>query len=328
MADAFFEGAEAVLMHPFALHAMHHAEARRLPAILVSLIPVVPSRVQAPLFFPRAPAWGWLRSYVTNLSLEKIYQTVAHIHEPHRRALGLGPLGPNIIRTLRRRRIPCVQLYSAHVSPRPPDWEDDVHVTGFCFLPAPSDYVPERGLAQFLAGGEAPIYVGFGSMTGRDPEELAKTAIAAIRRARVRAVLCTGWGGLSRGIGGDDVFVVDDVPHDWLFPRVRSVLHHGGAGTLAAGLRAGRPTGIAAFFADQPFWGEMAARAGVGPRPLPKRSIDANRLGDMIERLVGDESYARAAERMQAALAREDGAGAAAEVIAGHLARASHTFWT
>jgi sterol 3beta-glucosyltransferase len=90
-------------------------------------------------------------------------------------------------------------------------------------------------------------------MTGRDPSELTKTVVEAVRRAGVRAVIGRGWGGTDDPGRSDDLLVVDDVPHDWLFPRVRAVVHHGGAGTLAAGLRAGKPTVVAAFFADQPF---------------------------------------------------------------------------
>jgi sterol 3beta-glucosyltransferase len=117
----------------------------------------------------------------------------------------------------------------------------------------------------FLNAGPEPVYIGFGSMTGRDPEELGRIAVDAAARAGVRAVICSGWGGLGSLASSEQVFALDEVPHGWLFPRVRAVVHHGGAGTLAAGLRAGRPSVVAAFFGDQPYWGEMMEQKGAGP---------------------------------------------------------------
>ena len=98
--------------------------------------------------------------------------------------------------------------------------------------------------ARLALEGEPPVYFGFGSMTGHSPEELVRIARAAAKRAGVRAIFVSGWGELDAE--SDERFLlVDDVPHDWLFPRVRAVVHHGGSSTFGAGLRAGRPTGAA-----------------------------------------------------------------------------------
>jgi sterol 3beta-glucosyltransferase len=238
----------------------------------------------------------------------------------------LAPFG-NIVKYLCERGVPMLALYSEAVFPRPSDWPELAQVTGFCMLPTPSGYVAPPALERFLEAGATPIYVGFGSMTGRDPEELTRTVMDGVRRAGVRAVMVTGWGGLTAADQGDDILLVDDVPHEWLFPRVRAVVHHGGAGTLAAGLYAGKPTLVAPFFGDQPFWGEMAASLGVGPRPMKKRGLDAKRLASAIEALLSTPSYAEAAARVAEHLAGEDGVAKAADAIVDAIARARDDPW-
>jgi UDP:flavonoid glycosyltransferase YjiC (YdhE family) len=111
-------------------------------------------------------------------------------------------------------------------------------------------------------------------MLGADPARLTATVVAAVRQVGQRCILLSGWGGLA-AVGGDDVLVVDEAPHDWLFPRVAAVVHHGGAGTTAAALRAGVPAVVVPFGVDQPFWGARVAALGTGPRPIPVRALTA-----------------------------------------------------
>jgi len=325
-AEAMTEDVDAIVAHPFALHAFHQAEARRLPTVSAALVPFVPSRGVAPLFFPRLPAWGWLRLLLGNLTTRSVYATVAHHHEPYRATLGLPSARPDPFPKLRAAGVPVLHLYSPSLVPRPADWPADVGVTGFAFLPDDASFVPPAGLERFLADGEPPIYVGFGSMTGKAPVELTATVVDAVRRARVRAVIGRGWGGTDP-VEGDDVFVVEDVPHGWLFPRVRAVVHHGGVGTLAAGLRAGRPGVVAAFFGDQPFWGHALAARGAGPRPLLRRQIDAASLAASIGEVLGERRYSERARAVAAELAAEDGAGAAAAFLERHLTRPRPELW-
>jgi len=125
--------------------------------------------------------------------------------------------------------------------------------------------------------------------------------------AGVRGVLSTGWGGLSVKSCPPEVCVVDDIPHGWLFPRTAAVVHHGGAGTTAAGLLAGRPTVICPFIADQPFWGKCVHERGLGPAPLPQRRLTAARLGAAIRQAVQDPSITQACRRAANTLGAEDG---------------------
>ncbi len=129
-----------------------------------------------------------------------------------------------------------------------------------------------------MQAGPPPIYIGFGSMSSRKPEETAQLILRALAQTGQRAVLLSGWNGLQAEVLPENVFLVQSVPHDWLFARVNAVVHHGGAGTTAAGLRAGVPSIIIPFFADQPFWGERVAALGVGPKPIPRKKLTAEKL--------------------------------------------------
>ena len=141
------------------------------------------------------------------------------------------------------------------------------------------------------------VYVGFGSMTGNDPERLTTITLEALRLSGRRGVLLSGWAGLAEGDLPDSVLRLDAVPHDWLFPRMAVVVHHGGVGTTHVGLRAGVPNVVVPFFGDQPFWGDRVQALGAGPRPIPRDELTAERLAAAIETATSDGAMrARAAE--------------------------------
>ena len=184
---------------------------------------------------------------------------------------------------------------------------------------------PPDELAEFLDCGDAPVYVGFGSMGfAKDAGRRREAIITALARAEVRGVLATGWGGIPAGAADPNVITVDNVPHDWLFPQVAAVVHHGGAGTTAAGLRAGRPTLICPFVGDQPFWGHQIDQLGAGPKPLPQHRLNADRLTQRIRALVATHGYADRAAGIAQRLRSEDGVSRAVEVLES-IQRASRT---
>jgi UDP:flavonoid glycosyltransferase YjiC (YdhE family) len=175
--------------------------------------------------------------------------------------LGLDAMSPLWgHRLLPRLRIPYSYLWSQALIPRPPDWGDHINITGFSFLDAGSNYTPPDDLAKFLAKGPPPVYIGFGSIVVDDPVGLTKLLFDAVKLAKVRAIVSKGWGGVGTGDVPDDVYLIGNCPHDWLFKRVSCVVHHGGAGTTAAGIALGKPTVVVPFFGDQPFWGQVSLR--------------------------------------------------------------------
>ncbi|WP_345435961.1 glycosyltransferase [Actinoallomurus vinaceus] len=208
------------------------------------------------------------------------------------------------------RDVPVLACFSEALVPRPPDWPSSVHVTGYWFLDEPS-WTPDPRLADFLASGPPPVYVGFGSMVPRDPEATFRTVRAALRVAGVRGIVALG----DDGNADDDVLVVSDVPHSWLFPRTLAVVHHGGAGTTAAALRAGIPAVVCPFFGDQPFWGDRVAAIGAGPPPLPIKRLGPGSLAERITRAVRDGGMRRRAALIGRRIAAEDGVGRACAAL-------------
>ncbi|GAA4932486.1 glycosyltransferase [Streptomyces coeruleoprunus] len=162
---------------------------------------------------------------------------------------------------------PVFHGFSPLVVPRPEDWPSWAEVAGYWWPARPCGWHPPAELVDFLQAGPPPVFIGFGSMAAGQGERLSELVAAAVERAGVRAVVQAGWAGLSGR--GDDVLAIGDVPHDWLFPRTAAVVHHAGAGTTAAGLRAGVPALPVPVMADQPFWASRLYRLGVAPRPLP-----------------------------------------------------------
>jgi UDP:flavonoid glycosyltransferase YjiC (YdhE family) len=211
--------------------------------------------------------------------------------------------------------MPVLYGYSSHVIPKPSDWEEDTHVTGYWFLDPVDEWTPPAALIEFLEAGPSPVFIGFGSMSSRKPEETTDLIVEAVGQARQRAIILSGWGGLQRSSVPDTVFMVDSVPYPWLFPRVSAVVHHGGAGTTSAGLRAGVPSVVIPFFGDQPFWGQRVAALGVGPEPVPRKKLSVERLARAIEEAVTDEGMRRRAAELGAKIRAEDGIGRAVAVV-------------
>ncbi|KAG8407672.1 hypothetical protein J3458_020412 [Metarhizium acridum] len=182
--------------------------------------------------------------------------------------------------------------------PKPNDWGRHIDISGFYFLNLASSYTPDPELAAFLEAGPPPVYIGFGSIVVDDPNAMTRMIFDAIHLAGVRALVSKGWGGL----GADDVglpegvFMLGNVPHDWLFEHVSAVVHHGGAGTTAAGIKAGKPTIVVPFFGDQPFWGAMIARAKAGPEPIRCKDLTSENLAEAIKFCLETDTQERAKE--------------------------------
>lgn len=149
-----------------------------------------------------------------------------------------------------------------------------------------SNYAPPREIVSFLDAGPKPIYIGFGSIVVDNPDRLTKTIFEAVNKAGQRALVSKGWGNLGADEVPENILLIGNCPHDWLFRQVSCVIHHGGAGTTAAGLALGIPTIIIPFFGDQQFWGNIVARAGAGPSPIPYKRLNSQNLSDAIHKAL------------------------------------------
>jgi sterol 3beta-glucosyltransferase len=298
--------------------ALAFAEKLELPLLRAFVFPFTPTTAFPGALFPKS--LGKLGGAVNRLSHEALRQIMWQGSRggdtlARKQVLGLPPapfFGPYASERLNR--FPALYGFSPSVIPQPEDWKD-ARVTGYWFLDASSDWTPPPALEAFLQSGPPPVFVGFGSMGSRDPEKTAALVLEALERTGQRAILQSGWGGLRADSLPEHVHVTGSVPHAWLFPRVAAVVHHGGAGTTAAGLRAGVPSVIVPFFGDQPFWGERVHTLGVGPAPIPRKQLTVERLARAIQDAVSNLELRERAAALGAKIQAEDGIGNAVRLL-------------
>lgn len=311
------EPTDALLLSPFAELAGHAlAEAKGIPAIGVRLQPL-----SATAEYPPAVLGAWSAGRRLNRAAsDGGAWLVDHLYGGAVRGLRADLGLPAVAaRTARRRRTdaqwPILHGYSPTVLPRPVDWRAGIEVTGYWWPAESTGWDPPRELCDFLAAGPPPVFVGFGSLLKgqREAEQMSQTVLRALRTAGVRGVVQAGWAGLH--VAGTDVLAVGDVPHDWLFERVAAVVHHCGAGTAAAGLRAGVPAVGVPVAGDQPFWSTRLRELGVSAATIPHRKLSAERLGAAIATAVADDALRVNASNLAIRIAAEDGAGRVLEVV-------------
>ncbi|KAG7011314.1 Sterol 3-beta-glucosyltransferase UGT80A2, partial [Cucurbita argyrosperma subsp. argyrosperma] len=214
--------------------------------------------------------------------------------------------------------VPHGYIWSPHLVPKPKDWGPKVDVVGFCFLDLASSYEPPESLVNWLKAGDKPIYIGFGSLPVQEPAKMTQIIVKALELTRQRGIINKGWGGLGNLEESKDfVYLLDNCPHDWLFLQCKAVVHHGGAGTTAAGLKAACPTTIVPFFGDQPFWGEQVHARGVGPSPIPVEEFSLNKLVDAINFML-DPTVKKSAVELAKAMENEDGVEGAVKAFFKH----------
>ncbi|KAM5362391.1 hypothetical protein ACJA88_014049 [Fusarium oxysporum] len=301
--------ADVIIANPPSMAHIHCAEKLSIPLHMVFTMPWSPTKAfphpLAAMSYGDADARGNLGDLINKFRTQTLH---------------LDPVSPMWgYQLLSRLRVPYSYLWSESLLPKPFDWPSHLNITGFSFLPLAHSYTPPPDLVEFLETGPIPIYVGFGSIVVDDPQALTQLIFQAIEIAGVRAVVSKGWGGV--GAGGDvpdGVYLIGNCPHDWLFQRVSVVVHHGGAGTTAAGIAAGQPTVIIPFFGDQPFWSQMVARAGAGPTSVPFKELTAEILAESITLALQPEVQ-EVAQEMAGHIAEEDGAVQAAMDITDRL---------
>ena len=298
------------------LFGFHIAEGLGIPGIGVFLQPLAPTGD-----FP--PSILGIRSYGRegNRALARL---VAMGEMPYmslindvRELFGLPPTTPRAHVQNRLNQWTVLHGFSRTVVPRPSDWRAGLEVVGYWWPPARRDWRPAPELVDFLAAGPPPVYVGLGSTATVRGEQYSEVISAALRRAQVRGVVHAGWARLH--CSGDDVITIDDTPHEWLFPQMSAVVHHGGAGTTARGLYAGVPAVPIPGIMDQPFWAKRLQLLGVAPGAIRRSDLNAGRLASLITAAVEDRRYAVCAQAISTRLRDEDGARRVVDVVDGFL---------
>ncbi|HEX2593665.1 MAG TPA: glycosyltransferase [Rhizomicrobium sp.] len=288
----------------------------RIPCVHAWMQPVEPTGdYPFPMFPP--PRWPrWMNRASTRLAfngmwlgtrpLSKLMHQILELPRPPWR----NPMGARQSPNDRH-----LMAYSEALVPRSPEWPSNLDVTGFWFLDRPTDWTPPDALARFIKAGPAPIYIGFGSMIMKDPAATVAAVLEAIDRTKFRAVISAGWGGLRPSNLPDTVFAIDAVPHDWLFPKMAAIVHHGGAGTTGAASRAGKPQVVVPFISDQFFWADQLRKRGVAPASVPHKKLTTDKLTSTLNIALSDNAMRQRASDLGERVRAEDGTARAAETI-------------
>jgi sterol 3beta-glucosyltransferase len=313
-------GTEAVV-HTFLTTTAGHevAAALGIPELSAQFFPVFTATGAFPApAFPDLPLGRRYRRLTHHLVTQTFWQGSRALYRRVRRAHPhLPPLTGWPFAARGARAVPVLYAFSPQVVPPPADWPAHAHVTGYWFPAPPDGWEPPRALLDFLAAGPPPVAVSFGSIVTADPGALRDTVVEALAQSGERGVLVGGQPPC--GAPAERVFHLEHVPHGWLFPRTRAVVHHGGAGTTAQALRAGVPHVVVPFTTDQPFWARRVHALSVGPRPIPRARLTAARLAEAIATAVGDETVRASAQALGRRIRAEDGVARAVELIARHL---------
>lgn len=312
--------ADAIIANPPAYGHVHVAEALQIPIHIFFTMPWTPTtEFPHPLSRVKQPA-GYRLSYQIVDSL--IWLGIRDlINDVRKKKLKLRPVTYLSGSQGSELDLPHAYIWSPHLVPKPKDWGPKIDVVGFCFLDLASGYEPPESLVKWLEAGPKPIYIGFGSLPVQDPQKMTETIVKALEITNQRGIINKGWGGLGNLAEPKDfVYLLDNCPHDWLFLQCSAVVHHGGAGTTAAGLKAACPTTIVPFFGDQPFWGERVHARGVGPQPIPADQFTLDRLVHAIRFMLDPQVKQRAIE-LAKAMENEDGVTGAVKAFFKQLPR-------
>jgi sterol 3beta-glucosyltransferase len=308
---------DLIIFHPKAYGGPHFAEKLGVPVIMALPVPMmVPTSEHPNMGFPDLRL-GRGYNLMTYGMVNRLMGLSAGKHVKAWRAAHNLPLQKrfDILHTTDGKAIPVLHAFSRHVVPPPSDWPRTATVTGYWFLNQTDGWQPTPELEAFLKAGPPPVYVGFGSMAGRNPRRLANIVINALRVSGMRGIIATGWGGLQTERLPPTLQQIDQAPHAWLFPRMAAVVHHGGAGTTAAALQAGRPSVIVPFFGDQPFWGQRVHMLGGGSRPIAQKKLTVEKLAAAIKNMVSDPLVQKKAENLGEKIRHENGIRNAVEII-------------
>jgi sterol 3beta-glucosyltransferase len=321
------QSADVLVASPIGVALAYHvAEKLTIPLIRTSWAPSEPSRYDWRGRVTLQSLVGRQSKILTQAVLRQMLWlgVRSSTNQARRQILGLPMLDwrqPDA--ALRGQKFPLLDGYSPAVVPRPPDWGDWIHVTGYWFLPRHAGWCPPNELVAFLGAGPPPVYVGFGAPREVTSRATRSLVLEALAQAGQRGVVLDSTTGPSPTT--DQVYFVEDVPFDWLFPNVAAVVHHGGAGTTAAGLRAGVPSAIVPRFEDQPFWGQRVWELGVGPRPVSPRQLSVRRLAATIRAATSDVDMRQRAAALGERIRGENGVANAISIVEQYAA--SDTMW-
>lgn len=312
------QGGRAIVVGLATTWGAHIAEALGVPCLWCFLQPFSRTRLYPSALLPWRVSLGVAYNRLSHrlVELATWLPWRAEINRWRRQTLHLPPRSlSSPYAELYHREMVVLYGYSPHAAPPPPDWPAWHQVVGYWFLDDLPGWTPPPELVRFIQDDLPPVYIGFGSPGTRQPEQVLHLVHRALQATGLRAVYSMPSGMRIREPLPPQIFPITVAPHAWLFPQMAAVVHHGGAGTTAAGLRAGVPAVIIPLAVDQFFWGERLAALGVAPQPLPQRALTSAKLAAALNQVIGDQRMRQRAGDLAQIIRGEDGVGRAVELI-------------
>lgn len=304
------EDTDLIISHVSLPASSDLAESKNVPLIYISTVPLTPTKTRPNILMPLkfGPFSGRFYNQLTHLPVRFSRVFYSAIYKELRKKLGLPP--DSIFTPAFQKSgnpVPVLHIYSKHLHPRPSDWPKTAQIIGYSFNDHEGEnWQPPEDLAQFLKEGEPPIYIGFGSMIPQDERELTELICKAVEKANVRALISKGWADLTPLSHSEKILSLGPMPHHRLFQLCKAVAHHGGAGTTAAGLRAGCPTLICPFAFDQPFWGQIIAEKNLAPPPIKLKDLTVETLAASLREINTNLEYQENAKQISVKINQEN----------------------
>lgn len=318
---SLFETDLIVNQLPGGLYGYSLAESLSIPMAMVAVIPLTSTRDQPFFPFPSVlsliPGYNTFTYWLAYQLAWQLFRRVINRWRLSNLSLTKAPLW-GFSRKMTQERTPVINGFSQHVVPRPTDWGEHVHITGYWF-PPDSHWKPPDDLRKFIEAGPPPIFIGFGSMPMRNPGQITRLVLDAVAKLGCRTIIHSGWGGLGHKDLPSNVHMIEYAPYEWLFPRMAAIVHHGGSGTTGFALRAGIPSLIVPFAFDQFYWGNRIAKLGVGPNPVQYRTLNADRLSAALNIAINDSQMRKRAAKLGAKIGEEDGVTTAVTILEGNF---------
>ena len=316
------EGADLVITTMVPYGASDAAEKMNVPMVHTLLNPAVPTKSVPCVIMPHIPKWMY--SFSHKVLEWGFYICFKHtLNNLRENEWGLPKLRKCPLGQYRKNGNITLLAYSKAVIEKPSDWSEREVVTGFWQIDSQNHYVPKKELEDFLGEEkQRPFYIGFGSMPIKDVERTVEMIDKALELAKERAVLYLSYNDIEHIRHSDRIYIVNDIPHSWLFPRVKATVIHGGIGTCRASMMAGKPTFVIPFMGDQEFWGLQLYKMGVGPKPIKLKQLNAELLAEILTELNSD-AYKNHAENIKKQLSDERGVLNAAKKIDEILCKSS-----
>lgn len=319
------QNADIIIFHPGMPIGFFIAKQLGKISVMANPFPVIATKDYPSILFYTSPRLGKIFNLVTHFIFEKLFwsltkSAIKEFWEKTVKSKMDFTVSP--IRQQINSGMPVLNGYSRHLFHPPKEWGKNIHTTGSWLLGNEPDFTPPAALINFIEKGTPAVYIGFGSMKDLDAfEAMFKIILKALEITKQRAVVAPGWSNMSYAGSipiPENVFLIGSVAHSWLFPQMSIVIHHGGAGTTATGLTAGKPTIIIPHNADQPAWGQRVYELGAGPEPIKKTKLTADKLAKAILFAL-KPAIAANAEQLAQQLRKENGVSKAVSVINQYL---------